>query len=131
MKLNLALGQIRPLSRSEARGCLTANLALPGSGSLVAGRAVGYWQMTMYLVGFVLTLLGACRAFRWYQTNSASFGQPSGDNPLGSMLGFLRAADWAFVGMALCACGTLWAFVTSRDILRATREPSVPPRIGA
>ena len=63
MKISLALGQARPLSRSEAKGCLTANLALPGSGSLVAGRAVGYFQMAFYLAGFIISIIGAAGFF--------------------------------------------------------------------
>ena len=47
MKISLALGQRKPLDRTTAWGCLTANLAVPGCGSLVAGRVSGYFQLLL------------------------------------------------------------------------------------
>ena len=51
MKISLALGPRRPLSRQTAWGCLTTNLALPGAGSLVAGRVSGYPQLALGVGG--------------------------------------------------------------------------------
>ena len=46
MKLQLTSAKPRALSRSEAWGCVTANLAVPGSGSLAAGRrpVIAKWR---------------------------------------------------------------------------------------
>ena len=50
-KISLALGQRQALSRQTAWGCFTTNLALPGFGSLVAGRISGYFQVALAMVG--------------------------------------------------------------------------------
>jgi hypothetical protein len=129
MKLNLKLAASRPLSRSEAWGCVTANLAVPGSGSLAAGRAVGYWQMGIYFAGFILTLVGAVGFVHWYYTNTAQFNQLKQDDPGGALLEIFRAARWVMAGFAIFVFALLWSGITSFRILQAPPKASVPPRI--
>ena len=57
MKLSLTLGPRKPLDRSAAWGCFTANLACPGAGSLVARRRTGYAQMALAVIGLILQIL--------------------------------------------------------------------------
>ena len=53
MKISLALGPRRILDRSTAWACVLANQgALPGSGTLTAGRRIGYAQAALALAGF-------------------------------------------------------------------------------
>jgi len=101
----------RPLDRSEAWSCLAANLlALPGLGSVAAGRRAGYAQMALALVGFGLTLLWVGGlAWRW-----AKFGEPP------------RMGGWRFWaglgGIAAFAAAWAWALGTSLELLRQSRE---------
>ena len=122
MKLNLRLGTPRPLSRAEAWGCVTANLAVPGSGSLAAGRAVGYFQMALYLVGFIVTLVCAVGFFHWYFANAAEIKQQQQDDPRGAVLVFWRAASGAMAGFAIVVFTLAWSAITSFQIFQS------PPR---
>ena len=132
MKFNLTLGKPRPLSRSEAWGCVTANLAVPGSGSLAAGRAVGYWQMAVYFTGFVMSLAGSVAPVRWYLANSAQLNHPP-EGDVGDMFGplssFLHAARWVLLGIAFFLFALGWAAVTSFQIMQTSRKDSAPPRL--
>ena len=134
MKVSLALGPRRPLSRQTAWGCLTTNLALPGLGSLVAGRLCGYAQAALALGGMGLTLAFGVRFLLWFANNWARIHDPEAD-PLAVLrdmwvAGCLR---WAVLGIALFALGWLWALATSLALLRAARtgqSSRAPPRLG-
>src|SRR6266478_1303859 len=100
MKISLALGPRHPLSRQTAWGCLTTNLALPGSGSLVAGRRSGYAQLALAVSGMVLTLIFGLRFLAWFVANWSRFHQPDTDPfaALGEMWHVLR---WPVVGIGV------------------------------
>ncbi|MGD1086570.1 MAG: hypothetical protein ABSA47_17675 [Verrucomicrobiota bacterium] len=129
MKITLALAQARPMSRSEAWGCLTANLALPGSGSLAAGRAVGYFQMAVYLFGFVISIIGWVALIRWYLANPDQAKQSTIDDPFAGLEATWRMGRLAVLGIAMFVFALSWAIVTSLQILKANPKDPVPPRI--
>jgi hypothetical protein len=129
MKLNLKLGTRRPLTRAEAWGCVTANLAVPGSGSLAAGRVVGYFQMALTIIGFVMTLVCAAGFFHWYFANAKQIAQMQETDPAGTLLSFWLAARGAMAGFALVAFALAWAAITSFQIVQAQRKEPAPPRI--
>jgi Trk-type K+ transport system membrane component len=129
MKISLTLGRSRPLTRGEAKGCFTANLALPGSGSLVAGRAVGYFQLSIYLVSFIVTILGAASFFHWYLTHQNDMVQPTSDDPFGSIVELWQHVRLAMVGIGLFLFATSWAIVTSLQIMCDSPKQSAPPII--
>jgi hypothetical protein len=129
MKISLALGQARPLSRSEAWGCFTANLALPGSGSLAAGRAVGYFQMALCLAGFAVSIIGGIAFFHWYLANPDQVNQTSSDDPFAYMELLWRKGRFAFLGVALFVFALSWAVVTGLQIMRAVPKDPAPPRL--
>jgi hypothetical protein len=129
MKISLALGQARPLSRSEAWGCFTANLALPGSGSLAAGRVVGYFQMAAGFAGFALSIVGAVRFFHWCLVNPDQLTQSTSDDPFAPMVWMWRMGRLAFLGIALFVFAISWAVVTSLQIMRASPKEPAPPRM--
>jgi H+/gluconate symporter-like permease len=132
MKLNLRLGTPRPLTRAEAWGCVTGNLAVPGSGSLAAGRPVGYFQMALTFIGFILTLVCGAAFLHWYFANSGQFADSQQVDPseaLDSLWQLLQHARGAFFGIALFAFALAWAAITSFQILQAPRKDSAPPRI--
>ncbi len=133
-KTSLALGPRRPVSRQVAWGCLTTNLTLPGFGSLVAGRAVGYAQIVISLAGFALTTVFGIRFILWFFSNWTRLQQLQ-DDP-GRYFGEIwLALRWALLGMALFLAALLWALLTSLSILAEARAaevlnpPRVPPKI--
>jgi len=130
MKLSLTLGTPRPLSRAEAWGCVTANLAVPGSGSLAAGRPAGYFQMALTLIGFIITVVCAAGFFRWYFAHASQISQTQQEDPVGAFLSLWRAARWPLLGMAVFFFALAWAGITSFQIVQAQRKDSTPPRPG-
>jgi len=120
MKLSLALGPRQPLSRQTAWGCLTTNLALPGFGSLLAGRKVGYVQIPFTVVGFALLLIFGVRTIVWYLSNWSRLMNPDEDpwDNLGEIWLHMR---WPLLGMAIAAFAMLWALTTSLSIVAESR----------
>ncbi len=97
MKISLALGPRQPLSRQTALGCLTSNLALPGSGSLLAGRRSGYGQLVLAITGlFVITIFGV-RFILWALANWSRLHAPDAD-PIESLLEIWAHLKWALLG---------------------------------
>src|SRR2546423_3777905 len=117
MKISLALGERRPLSRQTAWGCLTTNLAMPGFGSLVAGRVSGYPQAILGLVGMIVTVIFGVRCLVWMLSNWSRMRDPASDQleVLSQMWLVLR---WAFLRMAIFCVGWLWVFAPRYIIIR-------------
>jgi hypothetical protein len=108
------------------------NLALPGFGSLMAGRAVGYAQAALTVVGFGLTLFFGLKFIVWYTANWSSINSPQA-NPLETMSSVLREVRWALLGIGLFAIAWVWALGTNAGILRQaqrTGEKVKPPKLG-
>lgn len=132
MKISLALGERRPISRQTAWGCLTTNLAAPGFGSLVAGRIAGYPQAALALGGLAITTLLGVRFIVWSLANWSRLHDPQAESldALGEMW---RAARWPLLGIAIFAVGWLWALCTSLQILSSAgkmEQKDAPPRLG-
>ncbi len=105
MKISLTLRPRRRLDRPTAWACLIANLALPGSGSLVAGRRTGYVQAALAVAGMVLSTAFAGWFLREVLRDQ---GFPEEFGP------------WLWIGGAGLVCfagGFCWALVTSLVIL--------------
>ncbi len=127
MKLSLTLRPRRALSRAEAWACFSANLALPGAGSLVAGRAVGYGQMACAFLGVFVTLVTAIPMIQWVLSSG---GSPSSTaDPFASLLDLWRHARWPLAGIAIFVVAIFWAMATSLLLLAAAQKDAVPPRI--
>ncbi len=128
MRISLALGPRRPLDRAMAWGCLTTNLAIPGCGSLVAGRASGYWQFVIVMAGEIMTVYFGLKLFFWYQSDWAHLQQIQPDSATNFHELWLRLR-WLLLGMSVFGVGWLWALGSSLSILaeakKATR--SAPP----
>jgi hypothetical protein len=131
MKVSLALGPRRPLSRQTAWGCVTTNLAMPGAGSLVAGRVTGYAQLALAIVGTVLTLLFGVRFIVWYVANWSRFHGDATD-PLGALADMWHVLRWAVLGIGVFFVGWLWALMSSFGIVlsaKTAESAPVPPRL--
>jgi hypothetical protein len=127
VKLVLASRAKGPANRAEAWACVTANLALPGSGSLAAGKSVGYYQLALATIGFIIIVVTGIHLLEWSMGNGAN--QSAGD-PMESLVTLWREIRGPLAGLGVAATALLWAGITSRQILAAHPKTPVPPRIG-
>jgi len=131
MKLSLALGPRQPLSRQTALGCLATNLAMPGFGSLLAGRKVGYCQIPFTIFGQILSLISAVPAFAWSVSNFSRLQEE--EDPLEPLRQIWIHWRWTTLGLAIFFVGFLWAWITSRSILAESRANELmrplPPKL--
>jgi hypothetical protein len=118
MKISLVLHPERPLSRSEAWACFSANIALPGSGSLLAGRAVGYFQILLALIGLGVSLFTTLQAIVWYYHNYHRLSDAA--DPLAGFVESIRHLALPAAGMGIFVLAILWAAITSWSIIRGT-----------
>ena len=131
MKISLALGPRQALSRQTAWGCLTTNLALPGFGSLVAGRRAGYLQAALALGGMALTCGFGIHFMIWAAANWSSLHGDEVD-PFDALARMWVGMRWAVAGMGLFALGWVWALGTSFQIVREatlSEDRATPPRL--
>lgn len=100
---------------------VAANLALPGFGSLMAKRAVGWPQAALTIVGFALTSIFGVRFIIWFfQNMDMLYGAES--DPVESLLALWRNVRWALLGIGLFAVSWLWSLATNAEILRSARK---------
>ena len=131
MKISLVLGNREALSRQTARGCVATNLAMPGFGSLMAGRAEGYAQVVLTLVGFGLTVLFGLKFIAWYLPHWSAINDPQAD-PVETLSRVWQAVRWALLGIALFVVAWLWSLVTNAAILRSAQrddDAGKPPKL--
>ena len=128
MKLVLASRAKGPANRTEAWACLTANLALPGSGSLAAGKPIGYYQLALAAAGFVLSVAAGIHMLEWMLENWTRMNQSTGD-PFETLTTLWREIRWPLAGLGIFAASWLWAAITSLQILSTYPKNPVPPRI--
>jgi len=121
MKISLALGPRRLLSRQTAWGCLTGNLALPGSGSLVAGYGSGYVQLTLALGGMVVSTLFGVQFILWQLANWSRLHDIDAD-PTKTLAEIWIHLRLALLGVAIFFLAWLWALTTSLAIVRSSRK---------
>jgi hypothetical protein len=117
-----------PRNRAEAWACFTANLALPGSGSLAAGKAIGYFQLALYVPGFLLSVISGIHLISWMMNNWTRINQQSGD-PVENLALMWRQIRWPLVGVAICFSAILWGAITGWQLLAEHPKNPIPPRI--
>lgn len=128
MKLVLASRAKGPTNRKEAWACAMSNLALPGSGSLAAGKSIGYYQLGLAAAGFIIILLTGIHLLEWTMTNGTKLNQTPEDS-LENFSALLRELRGPVLGLGIAVTAILWAGVTSLQILAAHPKNPVPPRI--
>ena len=96
---------------------------------MAAGRAVGYFQMALTLIGFILTVVCGAGFFHWYFANASQFSQLQQDDPRAAFLSLCRAAGWTMAGFAIFVIALAWAAITSFQIMHTQRKESAPPRL--
>lgn len=103
---------------------VATNLALPGFGSLMARRAVGWPQAVLTVVGFALTTIFGVRFVIWFFQNIDVLYGPEAD-PVETLVALWKAVRWALVGIGLFAVSWLWSLATNAAILRSARETAI------
>lgn len=115
-----------PGDSEVAKGCLTANFALPGSGSLAAGRKVGYLQLALCLTGFFLTLIFGVRFISWALSHWSDLHDS--DDPMAGLQKILAACVLPFIGFVLVALAWIWALATSMSVIQHAQKKFTPPK---
>jgi hypothetical protein len=105
------------LDRAGAQACVAANLGLPGAGSLMAGRRVGYGQVGLAFLGVTLTLIFSAILMVWFVQHFAEFRDPEVD-PWVVMAAMWRRLRWVLAGMGVFLVAWLWALATGLMLLR-------------
>ena len=123
MKISLALGQRRAIDRAVAWGCFTGNLAIPGSGSLLAGRISGYPQLLLSLCGMLLTGVYGVRFMLWFLSNYSRLQSPDAD-AIENLHGMWDAGKWAFLGIGIFGLAWMWSLISSLLILASAKPLS-------
>jgi hypothetical protein len=129
VKGSLKLRPRRVLNRAQAWACFTANLALPGSGSLAAGRAVGYGQLAAGFLAVALTLATSIPMLQWALTGGLAASQSSAGDPFQDLSELWMHVRWPMAGIGLFVVAIIWATMTSLAILASSPKETVPPRI--
>jgi len=131
-KLSSAWQVRQPLTRETAWICLSANLTLPGFGSIAAGRRVsGILQLGMSLIGIALTTVFGVKFILWALSNWDRIHQPQ--ESLDLLTEVWLAVRWALLGMALFALSWIWGLAAGYYLVRKTSPQaaagSIPPRL--
>ena len=94
---------------------------MPGSGSLVAGYASGYAQLTLALLGVVVSSIFGLQFIIWQAANWSRFHNPEID-PVEALHEMWLHLRWAVLGFGIFFLGWLWALATSLAILHSARN---------
>lgn len=124
MKFTLRLGDRENLTRENALACCSMNLVLPGGGSLLAGRRVGYAQVALCGIGFALTLIFGLKFVAWSLQHWSELRDPA--DPMDNLRNIWLGCRWALLGLALFGVSWVWALLTNLAILRQSRSQAQP-----
>jgi hypothetical protein len=95
-----------PVERSKAWSYLVTNLlVLPGLGSVMAKRKVGYLQMLLALAGFVVTLVALVSVILFWARDFELPNDP-------------RLYRSAIIGIAVFLFSWFWSLATSLTLFR-------------
>lgn len=131
MNLLPRFGRPEDLTPQTAWIFLTANLLMPGVGSITAGRRIGYAQLALTLLAFALTLVFGLRFVSWSIANWAEIHDPEAD-PLTVLAAMWHRLRWPLLAIALFVISELWALGTSLSLRRDARRhefASAPPKL--
>lgn len=113
-----------PRNRSEAWRCAMINqLALPGLGTVIGGRKVGYAQAVIMVAGFFIVTGYLCW-FIFHQTKLL-FDM----NISAQQFNESRFDNWwiGAIGFGLCLAAWIWSLISSIQFIKSTPENSPPP----
>jgi hypothetical protein len=121
MKIFSAHANPESSAREIARGCFTTNLVIPGLGSLVGGRKIGYAQLILCYAGQAVSLIFGIRFIYWSLAHWSEFYGPNAD-PVAAFPHLWLLARWPLLGILLFASAWLWALMTSCLLLDEAKK---------
>ncbi|MDR3459097.1 MAG: hypothetical protein P4N60_16765 [Verrucomicrobiae bacterium] len=123
MKIFLGGKNDAAAASQAAKGCLATNLVMPGLGSLVGGRKIGYVQLAISLTGFTVSLVFGTHFIFWALAHWSEYhGANAPEDPLQPLRDLWREARWPMLGMGLFAVALLWSMGTSRSLLAEAKQ---------
>jgi len=90
---------------------------IPGLGSVIGGRRVGYLQMLVCFSGQVISLIFGVRFIFWTLANWKKVYNPNADDPLAAFRDMWPHMRWPLLGILLFGVAWLWALFTSYRLL--------------
>src|SRR6202044_664303 len=97
--------------------------ALAGSGSLAAGRAVGYAQMAAVFLAMIMTLVTAIPLFQWVA--SGGYAAAHSNPGIEALLALWPHVQWPLASFGLYALCILWAMTASLSILAKSSKDAI------
>lgn len=113
--LNPAGSRTAKARRERAWGVAIANLALPGFGTVMAGRKVGYFQLGLSVLGVICFTVFLTYAIPHLGELLQQLSNPT-DDPDAALEFLAHWLPWmavAFAGIILCVTAWCWALGTS------------------
>jgi hypothetical protein len=124
MKISSARASSESSARETARGCFTTNLVIPGLGSLVGGRKIGYLQLVLCYLGQGITLVFGIHLIYWSLANWSKIYHPNAEDPLANLREIWLQLRLPLLGILLFAIAWIWALLTSCRLLDDAKKKS-------
>jgi hypothetical protein len=124
-KTSFRLVPRRSLDRQTSWACLLSNLFVPGSGTLLAGRAIGYAQLGLTFFSLLFTTVFGIQFIAWFFMNQERLR--SAVDPAATLADTWMAVRWAVAGIGLFGVAWLWALASSVMILHQARTTAAAP----
>jgi hypothetical protein len=125
MKFSSAKADKSQISRQTAIGFVASNAAVPGVGSLLAGRFIsGTMQLLLGLAGLLLSTVYGVRMLVWMIHNWARLTDPYAD-PVMLLTEIWAACRLPLMGLACFAVAWVWAVSASWLELRRLPKSTV------
>jgi hypothetical protein len=122
MKISSARANHESSAQETARGCFTTNLVIPGLGSLVGGRKIGYLQLVLCYLGEGITLIFGVRLIYWTLAHWSTIYHPNTEDPLAALHEMWPQMRLPLLGILLFAIAWLWALLTSYQLLGEAKQ---------
>ena len=125
MKIFSARANSESSAGETARGCFTTNLVIPGLGSLVGGRKIGYLQLVLCYIGQGITLVFGIRLIYWSLAHWPEIYHPNAEDPLATLREIWPQLRLPLLGILLFAIAWIWALLTSCRLLDNAKKKSI------
>jgi hypothetical protein len=110
---------------------MTTNFAMPGFGTILAGRKVGYLQIAVTAAGFALTIIPGIPAVMWGLSNISRMQES--EDPMANLREMWVHMRWPILGIVFFIVAMIWAWFSSMSILAEARKAELlrpqPPKI--
>jgi hypothetical protein len=113
--------RLRSREPQEPAICAATNLGMPGFGSLLAKRAVGWPQAVLTVAAFIMTTFFGLKFAIWFLQNRAYLFSDEAD-PVELLQSLWRNVRFALLGIGLFIFSWLWAMITNLSLWSAAKN---------